>query len=120
METENKLTAEQITRQITYWLDLADYDIETARAMLATERLLYVGFMCHQVVEKALKGMFIERCKITPPKVHALVALANKAGVFVEMTTQQQEFLETLDPLNLDSRYPADKNKILSSMTEAT
>ncbi|MCL2300052.1 MAG: HEPN domain-containing protein [Firmicutes bacterium] len=39
-----------------YWLDLADYDIETARAMLQTKRLLYVGFMCHQTAEKALKA----------------------------------------------------------------
>ena len=35
-----------------YWLDSAEYDLQTARAMLETRRLLYVGFMCHQTVEK--------------------------------------------------------------------
>ena len=39
-----------------YWLDLAAYDLETADVMLRGKRYLYVGFMCHQVVEKSLKG----------------------------------------------------------------
>ena len=43
-----------------YWFDGADYDLQTAQAMLETRRLLYVGFMCHQTIEKALKGVFIE------------------------------------------------------------
>ena len=42
-----------------YWFDGADYDLQTAQAMLETRRLLYVGFMCHQTIEKALKGVFI-------------------------------------------------------------
>lgn len=41
--------------KVRYWLEIAEYDLETARAMLETGRYLYVGFMCHQVVEKALK-----------------------------------------------------------------
>ncbi|HNT28701.1 MAG TPA: HEPN domain-containing protein, partial [bacterium] len=38
-----------------YWFEIAEYDLETARAMLKTKRYLYVGFMCHQTIEKALK-----------------------------------------------------------------
>jgi len=38
--------------RVNYWVDLADYDLKTAEAMLETERLLYVGFMCHQTLEK--------------------------------------------------------------------
>lgn len=34
--------------KVAYWLDLAEYDLETAMAMLETKRFLYVGFMCHQ------------------------------------------------------------------------
>jgi len=37
-----------------YWFESAEYDLQTACAMLETRRLLYVGFMCHQAVEKAL------------------------------------------------------------------
>jgi len=37
--------------RIEYWLELADYDLETAKVMQQTGRYLYVGFMCHQTVE---------------------------------------------------------------------
>lgn len=42
--------------QVSYWVEIADYDLETAKAMYATKRWLYVGFMCHQVVEKIMKA----------------------------------------------------------------
>ena len=57
MDNENK-------EKVSYWLDLAEYDLDTAKAMLKSRRYLYVGFMCHQVIEKALKAcawFFLER-----------------------------------------------------------
>ena len=44
-----------VDEKVEYWLDIASYDLKTAQAMLRTKRFLYVGFMCHQVIEKALK-----------------------------------------------------------------
>ena len=41
-----------------YWLDCADYDLQTAKAMLETKRFLYVGFMCHQTIDKGVKSSF--------------------------------------------------------------
>lgn len=38
--------------RIKYWAELSDYDLETANAMLVSKRWLYVGFMCHQTIEK--------------------------------------------------------------------
>ena len=104
-------------RQVNYWLDLADYDFETGRAMLASRRLLYVTFMCHQVIEKALKGVYVARRQAIAPKIHALVALAQKSGVYGEMTPAQQDFLEALDPMNIECRYPAEKDKLLAALT---
>lgn len=40
--------------KIQYWLDISDYDLETARAMLFSERYLYVVFMCQQAMEKII------------------------------------------------------------------
>ena len=42
--------------KVTYWVEMSDYDLETASAMLTTGRYLYVGFMCHQANEKILKA----------------------------------------------------------------
>jgi HEPN domain-containing protein len=44
-----------------HWLNLAEYDLETARAMLQSGRYLYGTFMCHLTLEKALKGLIAEQ-----------------------------------------------------------
>jgi len=38
--------------KVRYWINISNYDVGTAEAMLQTKRYLYVGFMCHQVIEK--------------------------------------------------------------------
>ena len=61
---------------IQYWKDLADYDLETARAMLETKRYLYVGFMCHQAAEKIIKAYYVKLYEEHPPRTHNLRMLA--------------------------------------------
>ena len=117
MAANDSLTPEQVARQVSYWLDLADYDMETARAMLTSRRLLYVAFMCHQVVEKSLKAAYTDRCQAVAPKIHRLVALAQKSGILGEMALAQQGFLKDLDPMNVESRYPAENEKLLAALT---
>ena len=51
----------EISEKIEYWLDIADYDIQTARSMQNTGRYLYTVFMCQQAAEKILKANYIRR-----------------------------------------------------------
>ena len=44
-----------MNKKISYWVELSDYDIGTAEALLESGRYLYVGFMAHQAIEKILK-----------------------------------------------------------------
>ena len=61
-----------------YWFDSAEYDLQTAKAMLETRRFLYVGFMCHQTIEKALKGILVTRKpEAELPYIHKLMRLGN-------------------------------------------
>jgi len=55
---------------------MSDYDLETASAMLATGRYLYVGFMCHQTIEKILKAYWSDCLEEVPLKIHSLSRLA--------------------------------------------
>ena len=50
------------------WLLCADYDLQTAEAMLSTKRYLYVVFMCHLAIEKTLKAVCAEARPRVPPK----------------------------------------------------
>jgi len=102
--------------KVQYWLDLADYDFETARAMLQTKRYLYVGFMCHQTVEKALKSI-IANGDALPPKIHGLMKLAQLGDVYDAMSEAQKDLLDTLDPLNIAARYPEQKAKLAAMLT---
>ena len=39
-------------RVIENWVNLAEYDFETAKAMMNSGRYIYVAFMCQQTIEK--------------------------------------------------------------------
>ena len=108
-----------MSENVKYWLGLADYDIETASAMLKTGRYLYVGFMCHQVIEKALKSVIARDCAEgeIPPKIHHLLKLADRAGLYDKMTPAQQDFIKELNPLNIEARYPEYKEQIAAGLT---
>jgi len=101
-----------------YWIDLAEYDIETANVMLQTGRYLYVGFMCHQTIEKMLKAYYVKIKNEQPPKTHNLRLLASNSGINFEMSETQMDFLHLLGPLNIEARYPTDKERITKSLNK--
>jgi HEPN domain-containing protein len=102
---------------VSYWVDIADYDLETAQAMLETERYLYVGFMCHQTIEKLLKAYYVRTINDTPPYTHNLSRLADLSSIYAELSESQKDFLDTLEPLKVEARYPTQKDMILKSLT---
>ena len=101
-----------------YWFESAEYDLETARAMLNTKRYLYVGFMCHQTIEKAFKGAFAAEKRIAPPHSHNLAKIAMEAGTYDALDDRRKEFVAMLEPLNIEARYPTYKEKLLASLSE--
>jgi len=101
-----------------YWIDLAEYDLETAKVMLAGKRLLYVGFMCHQVIEKALKGYYQCFHRDTPPHTHNLNVLASQSGLYGNLDEARKSLLDVLEPLNVEARYPTQKDQLFRSLTE--
>lgn len=101
-----------------YWIELADYDLETAEALLESKRYLYVGFMCHQAVEKALKACYTNNIDAQPPRTHNLRLLAQKSNVMQDLSEEQAKFLVSLEPFNIEARYPTDKDKMFKSATE--
>jgi HEPN domain-containing protein len=109
-----------LNEKVEYWLAIADYDIETARAMLKSGRFLYVGFMCHQTIEKALKAVISQDCKEgeIPPKIHDLSKLAVRTGLLDLMSEEQQDFIEDLNPLHIEARYPEYKDEIAAGLTK--
>lgn len=104
--------------RVNYWLELAEYDLVTAKVMLEGERYLYVGCMCHQVIEKALKGYCTSVLSENPPYVHNLTILAKKSGIYESLNDEQLDVIDLLQPLNIQARYPTAKDKLLKSLSK--
>ena len=100
-----------------YWIEMSDYDFDTAKAMLETKRYLYVAFMCHQTIEKILKAYWSNVLEEPPLKIHSLSRLAEKSGLDKDMSEEQTDFIDELEPLNIEARYPSYKERLMKSLT---
>lgn len=103
--------------KVKYWLELSDYDLETAVAMLNSKRYLYVGFMVHQTIEKIFKAYYTFLKSETAPFSHSLSYLAKKGDFYEEFTEDQKELIDQIEPLNIEARYPSHKERLLKSLT---
>ncbi len=99
------------------WAEQARYDLETARAMLTSGRYLYVLFCCQQAVEKALKGLIVERTGEFPPRTHSLPRLAE--ALELELKAQDTDFLAELSVFYIQTRYPEQLESLASAGTPA-
>jgi HEPN domain-containing protein len=109
---------QSLNDKVKYWVELSEYDFETAEAMQVSGRYLYVGFMCHQTVEKILKAYFSSRFIELPPFSHNLSYLTEKAGLNDSLTDEQINFINLLEPLNIEARYPTHKAELLKSLSK--
>ena len=87
--------------------------------MLKSKRFLNVGFMCHQTIEKAFKAYFSKLFPEAVPFTHSLSFLAKKGSFYDALTEDQREFIDQIEPLNIEARYPSHKERLLRSLTEA-
>ena len=106
-------------KNVTYWIEMSDYDLETAKAMLSTSRYLYVAFMCHQAIEKSLKAYWSKISSEPPMKIHSLSRLAEMSGIDSLMTDCQKDFIDNIEPMNIEARYPSYKERLLKSLTDS-
>jgi HEPN domain-containing protein len=104
--------------RIRYWVELSDYDLKTAYVMLEGKRFLYVGFMAHQSIGKILKAFYVLKHNEAPPFSHRLSLLSKKASIYESLSEEQKEFMDLIEPLNIEARYPSNKGQLMKSLTE--
>jgi len=100
-----------------YWIEIADYDLETAKAMLVSKRFLYVGFMCHQAIEKTIKAYYCSTKDDIPPFTHNLKNLAERCDLLPLFSDEQLDFIEEILPMNIEARYPKHKEMLFKLLT---
>jgi len=103
--------------RIEYWIDLARYDLISAKTMLSGERYIYVGFLCHQTVEKILKACYEKYINDTPPYIHNLLRLSELTGLIHIYNAKQRQTVVTLNPLYIETRYPINRDALKLLLT---
>ena len=100
------------------WLDRVAYDIDTAKAMLRTGRLIYVIFMCQQSLEKCFKALLAYQDREIIP-IHNLRRLAELGEVIHEMDEPTLVKLDFLSSYYINARYKEDLQQLSRGITES-
>jgi len=98
------------------WIELADYDLESAQHMHETGRYLYVIFLCHLALEKMLKAHVTETTQAIPSKTHDLLYLVKKSEIQIPET--YLEFIGKINTASIPTRYPEDLRLALKEYPE--
>ena len=99
------------------WLDRVAYDMDTAKAMLQTGRLIYAIFMCQQSLEKCFKALLAYEDKEVVP-IHNLRRLAEFAAVVHELDEPMLLKLDFLSSFYINSRYKEDLQQLSKGISE--
>jgi len=91
-----------------YWLELAQYDLDTANAMFSSGRWFYVVFMCQQAIEKHCKGLYTIYLDKHAPQIHNIkqVFLCFADRLLVNVEQDKYDLFDSLSAFYLMNRYP--------------
>jgi HEPN domain-containing protein len=97
-----------------YWLDIAEYDLESADTMFEGGRWLYVVFMCQQAIEKLVKGLYILYVDDDVPRLHNINDILSRFSDKLPFTISEDQriFFDRLSRYYLNNRYPEYINKL--------
>lgn len=104
--------------RVRYWLDIVDNDMDTAEYLFKGGRWLYTAFMCHQAIEKTLKGYWTATHSDDPPYTHSHVTLLEGCGLKEELNEEQLRFIAMMVPMNIEARYPRYKQSVAATLNE--
>lgn len=88
---------------ITYWLKSSDRDFQAMLHLLEKGDYTWSLFIGHLVLEKLLKACYVQHIDNTPPFIHDLVRLAEKAALSLD--ENQKDLLDAISTFNIQARY---------------
>ena len=111
------MTAEE---KYEYWLDIAEYDLESARTMFTGGRWLYVVFMCQQAIEKLVKGLYILYIDDSVPRIHDISEIFKHFEDKLPIVISEEKYtlFDILSGYYLNNRYPEYRKKLSSQLNE--
>jgi len=110
------MPAFDLNKTIKYWLDSAQYDLDTGKSLLQAKRFPYALFFAHLALEKALKAVVVKTTQEHAPFTHSLTLLASKANIEIpeSMLDRFAEYME----FHIEARYTDDRKDFYKKCTE--
>jgi len=93
-----------VAKAVSYWLDGAKYDMESAHDVYSVGRYPYALFLAHMALEKALKALYVRRTRRHAPQTHSLTLLARQMRG--ELPADLVEKLAGYAGFHIQTRYP--------------
>lgn len=108
-----------------HWEDIAQYDLDTAKAMYQSGRYLYVVFMCQQAIEKLTKGLYVLYKNEEAPRTHNIYTIfksifdnQDKNEQFVHKEKTYAPFFAQLLAYYISERYPSYREKLSTTVSQ--
>jgi len=100
-----------------YWLESAEYDLETAESLCQVGKYPYALFFGHLAIEKLLKALVVKTSGKHAPYSHSLPVLASKLPFRIpeEIRLKLAEFME----FYFQARYPEETKEYYKKCTKS-
>lgn len=106
--------------RVNKWLAIVAEDLSVAEDLYKTGHWLYVGFMCHQVIEKTLKAYWCVCRDDDAPFIHDHDRIAKGCGLYTKMDEDQKNFLALIRDMNIEARYQEAKDAVARTLNRET
>ena len=109
-----------VEEKYEYWLEFAQYDLESANAMFTSGRWFYVVFMCQQAIEKLVKGLHTLYVDDNIPRIHSIKTIIERFEDKLPSAVPEEKnrLFESLSAYYLNNRYPDYMGKLSSQISE--
>ena len=77
-----------VEKQIQYWVDATNENLDVAEYLINEKKTVEYLFFCHLALETILKAHLTKFTKQTPPKIHNLISIADKANLELDDQTR--------------------------------
>jgi HEPN domain-containing protein len=92
------------SEHIKYWVESAEYDLDSAFDIFKLGRFSWSLFIGHLALEKLLKALFVKsNANKVPPKIHNLRKLALLSNL--ELSEKQTLFFDKINVFQIEARY---------------
>lgn len=94
---------ENIDKIVQHWIDSAEQNYSTMQNLINSKDYSWALFLGHLMIEKLLKAIYVKKYQLHAIFTHDLLRLANK--IQLNLTDEQQEWLDRITTFNLNTRY---------------